>query len=551
MGEIYNRCKCAGLIKQRYPNPDELKQFEEWLLDANEKDKELIPTCENTLKQFNSLGLRLSSDKDPCESCPIVEVKPKDFRPLELNGKFAEKLPSVPKFPIEIIPEPFKSYIQDVANSVDCMIEYVAMAMLVYWSAVVGLKQEIVIKDDWIEPCMIWGAIIGLPSSGKTPGIDKCRTFIRELEYKSRKNYENKMEEYERQMAEFELESKGNIKIDKPELPELHRYEIQDATREASSKMMYKNPNGIIMSQDELSAFFTGLDQYKKGNAGADRQFWLTAWSSKQITVDRVSSEDYFIEKPFCSIIGALLPDYLKMFRDPKAGYVEDGMTARFLFLYPKEHIPFFKRESRIKQENHDAVQECFKWMDETVFIKDRYNINTDGYVKLSTQNNTAKLYTEWVNGVHRRQMEKEIPEDLKIHWGKLGAYVPRLALLFHTMREARAKKIIPYMMDESMERAINIIEKCFKPHIKKVYYVKSLTRDEKIAYKLYDWMVSKGESLYYLTDLNQRFKPNGKGLGIGTITIMCEILDVHGRGKIFTKKKMKYIYVFKENRNA
>lgn len=82
---------------------------------------------------------------------------------------------------------------------------------------------------------------------------------------------------------------------------------------------------------DELATFLEGMNNYSKSDQASN---YLTFWSNKEITIDRVSKPiPLVIKQPFLNIIGSLQPRILnKLF---PANKTDNGFMQRFLFAFP------------------------------------------------------------------------------------------------------------------------------------------------------------------------------------------------------------------------
>ena len=60
---------------------------------------------------------------------------------------------------------------------------------------------------------------------------------------------------------------------------EMEHVWVQDCTVEGMVQVLKKQAKGVLLVQDELVAWVLGDNKYRSGK-GADRQFWLSAWSS-------------------------------------------------------------------------------------------------------------------------------------------------------------------------------------------------------------------------------------------------------------------------------
>ena len=86
-----------------------------------------------------------------------------------------ELLPVEP-LPLSIIPAPFRPWIEDVSDRMQCPPDFVAAAMLVVTSSIIGAGCGIRPKkeDDWLVIPNLWGGVVGRPSMMKTPAIGEA-----------------------------------------------------------------------------------------------------------------------------------------------------------------------------------------------------------------------------------------------------------------------------------------------------------------------------------------------------------------------------------------
>ena len=108
-----------------------------------------------------------------------------------------------------------------------------------------------------------------------------------------------------------------------------------DTTVEALASNLEDSPKGILYFRDELTAWVRSLDMYR--GRGNDRQFYLSAWSSEMVKVDRKSAHGrpIVLPHPFISVLGGIQPDMLHELVTLDG--CEDGFIDRILFAYPNE----------------------------------------------------------------------------------------------------------------------------------------------------------------------------------------------------------------------
>src|SRR6185295_1485654 len=82
----------------------------------------------------------------------------------------------VEPLPLSIIPLPFRAWIKDVSDRMQCPSDFVAAAMLVMTSSIIGAGCGIRPKqnDDWLVIPNLWGGVVGRPSMMKTPAIGEA-----------------------------------------------------------------------------------------------------------------------------------------------------------------------------------------------------------------------------------------------------------------------------------------------------------------------------------------------------------------------------------------
>ena len=80
-----------------------------------------------------------------------------------------DPLPAVPAFDLELVPASLRPWVTDAANGLQVPPEFVAVPAIVAAAGVIGRQVGVALKvhERWIERCILWGAIVGRPSSGR------------------------------------------------------------------------------------------------------------------------------------------------------------------------------------------------------------------------------------------------------------------------------------------------------------------------------------------------------------------------------------------------
>lgn len=113
-------------------------------------------------------------------------------------------LMEVHPLPVNHIPEPYRDWITDVAERMQCHLDFVAVAAIVLTSALIGSGCGIKPKqqDDWLVIPNLWGGLIGRPGMLKTPSVGEVMRLLKPLEASAKKAYDADMARY---LADMEV----------------------------------------------------------------------------------------------------------------------------------------------------------------------------------------------------------------------------------------------------------------------------------------------------------------------------------------------------------
>ena len=265
-----------------------------------------------------------------------------------------ESLPPVQKLDPEMIPEPIRPWLTDIAERMQIPLDFPTVAALVALCAVVGRKCAIFPKsrDDWKVIPNIWGVIIGRSAMMKSPAVTEAQKPLTRLEIEARKKYNAAMEAYalEKEIADMGIKAlkqklneaikqsdtseieliKQELAATRPVEPIRTRYQTQDGTVEKIGEILIENPKGLLINRDELTGCLRGLD--KPGHDG-DRSFFLESWNGdKGFTYDRIGRGTLDVEALCLSIFGCCTPggiiDYIRSAAEGGRG--DDGLIQRF-----------------------------------------------------------------------------------------------------------------------------------------------------------------------------------------------------------------------------
>ena len=396
-----------------------------------------------------------------------------------------------PRLPLGLFPKPWQEYIEAAAEHAGAPADYVMLNLLAVTGAALGNARWGQAWGAFVQPPVIWGAGIGTPSAGKTPGlIGVAQRPIAAMEgalnrdwVERERTHDTAKAEAAEAMAIWQGEVKQALKLKAappprpdnaraPDPPQRRRFSVRDATTQRLAKMMAANPRGLLLFRDELAGWIGGMDRYDSGK-GADRAFWLEAHGGGRFTVDTVKDGDAapIIEHLTTGIIGALTLDKA---RAALGEADNDGLAARFLYAWPAP-----RRPSIPKGEPPEALLR-------------------DGLMKLAAlpwepPDPVLLPFTEAAQAIiqARREAVSEADESglLGAWMGKMAGAVVRLAVIFQHLAWLADGGEPPQEIDENAAaRADGLLAGYFLPMAVRFFGVDALpasARDARLLAKL------------------------------------------------------------------
>ncbi|MHB1991001.1 YfjI family protein [Metallibacterium scheffleri] len=346
----------------------------------------------------------------------------------------------------------------DAAEGLGVPLDFLAVPAIVACAAAIGRSVAVrpKVQDRWIERAILWGAVIGRPSSGKSPALAPARRMLARLESEAAKAHAaavaDAMAEQNLHVANAELarsEMRAAVKAKDiaaaarlareaiappPEIPPEPRIVMADATVEKLGELLNANPRGLLMVRDELAGWLASLD--KEGHEG-DRSFWLECWNGTgPFVVDRIGRGTVRIEACAVSVLGGIQPgklaDYVR--GAVKGGMGDDGLMQRFqLAVYPDLPASWRYRDAApnaaCEMRAHETFQRLRATTPESVGA-----MQGDGFDLpwLPLADDARELWIEWQSAMMPRLRAGGEPAHMESHLAKFPALACRLALVLH-----------------------------------------------------------------------------------------------------------------------
>jgi putative DNA primase/helicase len=405
-------------------------------------------------------------DGRPLATASGVEPDPDFVRfisdPPEPRPVVAKLLPVLPLLP-EMIPEPFRNWLTDVAKRMQCPLDFPAVGAVVALASIVG--RQIVIKpkrlDDWSVVPILWGATIGRPGVMKTPALQASLDVVGIMVNEAEERYER--EEIQSKVAlavqqvkataarealkkaakkagatdaELEKLAAALPETRRPHVPKLRRYIVNDPSVEKLGEIHRDNPNGLLLFRDELTGFLRTMEKY--GHEG-DRAFFLESWNgSNPFTCDRIERGTVHIPALVLSILGGIQPGPLGQYLRAAAagvGAQDDGLIQRFqLMVYPDPPGPWVLVDERPDVESRGRAYAVFKFLDGFDPAQVGAVVGDDNaplpYLHFDDRGQ-ERFFGWWAELEAQIRSGCETPA-IESHLSKYRSLMPSLALVFH-----------------------------------------------------------------------------------------------------------------------
>jgi hypothetical protein len=374
------------------------------------------------------------------------------------------ELKPVPPFDPALLPEALRPWIMDEAERMPCPPDYIAAAAIVMISSIVGARCGVRPKshDSWTVVPNLWGGVVGLPSTKKSPAIGAAMKPLGRLIEIIQKSHEHELHEHAikkaihdakvkameaRFNAAVKAAAKGGkcedpegaaralqeLRAEEPAPPIVPRFKTNDSTVEKLGELLRDNPRGLLNVRDELVGLMASWE--REGREG-DRAFFLEAYNGDQsFDTDRIGRGHIHIPNLCLSLFGGIQPDKLIAYLEMATGALDnDGMLQRFQVLVYPDHR---KWEWRDEPPDPDARERAYET------IAGLVNFNPvawgatpagqyDKFPAFRFADDAQQTFIEWSIELHDRRIRDESDPLVQQHLSKYDKLFPALALLFH-----------------------------------------------------------------------------------------------------------------------
>lgn len=351
-----------------------------------------------------------------------------------------------PAFPLALLPPRWRCWIERSAQSFT-PVDYVAQALLGTVSTACGAGVVVRVTPHWSEPLLLWLALVGGPSSGKSPALAAAWRLMDGL-------------------APFEGGAASNESADSALPPgidaagpvrgaDLPPPAIRDeAYLHPLLWVMRHSPRGVTLRREELG------DWIAQARRGPDRAGWLAGWSAEAASAERRGSFGVEVERFPLTVLGGLSVDLLDeaLRRGGDAGF-----ASRLLFAWPGPVVT-------LSLDGEEADDESLRAMLRRISGL-AFGATSPGMLPLEPE--ALQRLRELLPRIGRMKQETEGDEAAWI--GKGAGTIMRLAGLLHLMRwtdsETPKMPVVPDGIDVgAIDAAWELWSGYYLPHAQRVF---------------------------------------------------------------------------------
>jgi hypothetical protein len=383
----------------------------------------------------------------------IPEREPAQVIPMTQHADQAEQVPAAdpvdlwakfdpPGLPRSTLPDVIERFAYEQGRAMGADMAGIAVSALAVCAAAIPDKVKLQVKRHnagWLESARLWIALVGPPSSMKSPTMAVAARPLRRMDADMARQQAEERSRYDKLPREEKAEAKP---------PKQARLVLQDTTVEAAQEILRDSPDGVLCYQDEMSGWFGAMDKYSGTRGSAkDRAFWLEAFNGAPYSVQRIGRGSVFIENLSISLIGGIQPEPIRKIAEDS---VDDGLLQRLLPVMLKPAIEGCDEEESPVISEYGAMIGRLRHLDEIVL---RFDHGAQAYRQ---ELERKHLWLQSCETIHRK---------LAAHIGKYNGIFARLCVVWHCAEHAAFGKVPPEISEGTARRAGGFLHRFLLPH--------------------------------------------------------------------------------------
>jgi hypothetical protein len=246
-----------------------------------------------------------------------------------------------PPFPVRLLPGRWRRWIE-AESAVFGSADYLAHCLLGGVACAGGAGIRIAVVSHWREPLLLWQALVGGPSSGRSAAFARVRALLDAV---------GVPEDEGEEAATAGVEDDEEAEERAPLAPAV----LVDARLERLSWAMAGRVSGVLLWREDLAEWHAEAGERPRLRPGprvgprpsgaSGRAAWLAGWSAAPAEIGEHAKDCVAL-----GLLGALAPEALASFTGGGKGG-DGALASRFLYAWPERAAP----ASLVETEADDA----------------------------------------------------------------------------------------------------------------------------------------------------------------------------------------------------
>jgi Protein of unknown function (DUF3987) len=380
---------------------------------------------------------------------PETDADHDDDAPVDLWKAF-----DAPPLPVGLLPPRVETFVWANAKAMGADAAGLAGASIAAIAAAMpdSVRLQVMARGEkWLIAARQWVALLGGPSTKKTPIMNAATAALEKADWRRRDQYESLKSYWDAKSKTQKADAMAAG--DRP--PPHNRIIIGDATPEAAADVLATSPNGVLASHDELSGFFGQMERY--GKNGADRPFWLRARDGGPFSIERKTSGSVRIPHLSVTLLGGIQPEPMRKVAD---GSADDGLIQRL--------TPIMLRPAELTDDDVDTADAD---RDFAALIETLLEL-APGERPLRFDEGAQRIRREIeIEHYERTQRWEGVNRKLSSAFGKQDGVFAELCVIWHGAENAERNPLPELITEETARRVAEFMRRFLRPHLVAFYF--------------------------------------------------------------------------------
>ena len=413
------------------------------------------------------------------EQLPPPEPQPRETDPTVIFDPWNALQPV--RFPMEALPATLARFVESRSTVMGADPCALAWACISACSAAIHGETRLLMKrhDTWSVPAAIWLALVGLPSTLKTPIITTAWHPLSQIQEAELRAWTTEHDVW----AALPRKTRDTTTEPHPK----RRLITHDATIEGLQSILARQSRGIGVLRDELSGWIGSMEKYAPGKGGAaDRAFWLQSYNGGGHVVDRVIRGTLSIANLLATVCGGIQPDRLRTLGD----ITDDGLWQRLIaIIVAASKLGQDRPPGTAEEEYNRMVVRLITFTGPRVY-------------RLSEEAHAIREHVQ--HYIHRLEMAEVLGTRFTGFVGKMAGLWGRLSLVLHLTVDPTQTEI-----PESIAKAAwTLMERSILPNAARVYMAMGAAGgDIEATQSIAGYILTKRLSRVRLSDLTSNVR--------------------------------------------